>query len=114
MPDPGLLDVQNERPYSGPVTATGTLTLTVKSMQSAIWEVTQVSIEMRTAPVGAQATLRKNGNFITDMVPSADVASEMPSVVLRQNDVMTVEWTGCTPGDIGEATVFYNQYRRGR
>lgn len=114
MPDPSLLDVQNDRPYSGPVLANGTLTLTVRPTASATWEVTQVSTEMRSAPNGAEGTLRKNGAFISDFLATADVNAGEPPVVLRQSDVLTITWTGCTPGDVGKATVWFNQYRRGR
>lgn len=112
MSDPNILNVQKDVADSGVVTAAGTLTVSLRPPNSATWEVTQVTTEMPTAPAGALCTMRKNGNKITDLIATGDAAGGDPSVVLRQTDTLTVEWTQCTPGDVGQVFAFYNQYRR--
>lgn len=112
MSDPGIFDVQQDRPFSGVVTAAGILTLRIRPKSSVSWEVTQVTTEMPTAPSGSLCVLRKNGNKVTDMIATGDAAGGDPSVVLRPSDELTIEWTQCTPGDTGKALVFYNQYNR--
>lgn len=112
--EPSPIDIQQDRPYSGTVLANGTLAIPVVPTSSATWEVTQVSTEMPTAPSGSLSIIRKNGLKVTDMISTGDVAGGDPPIILRQSDKMTIEWTGCTPGDIGTVGVFYNQYPRGR
>lgn len=75
--------------------------------------VQQVSTDMPTAPIGSQCWIRKNGGPVTPMIPTGDVAGGDPPVRVLSTDVMTIEWTGCTPGDIGIATIFYDDGRAG-
>jgi hypothetical protein len=114
VPDQSPIDVQQDRPYSGTVTAAGTLTVTVTPSSSTTWEITQITTEMTTAPAGAICVIRKNGLKVTDMIGSGDAAGGDPPVILRPADRLTVEWASCTPGDTGTVGIFYNQYPRGR
>lgn len=95
--------------YSKVVAAAGTATITVKSAGQVPWIVGQVSIEMSSAPVGAACSIRKNGSIITPMIAASDVASGEPYIQLLYTDVLTIEWTGCTPGQVGKATVLYSE-----
>jgi hypothetical protein len=95
--------------YSKVVAAAGTATITVKSAGQMPWIVSQISIEMGSAPVGATCAIRKNGSIITPMIAASDVASGEPYIQLLYTDVLTVEWAGCTPGQIGKATVLYSE-----
>jgi hypothetical protein len=88
------------------VTAAGTATITVMAAFKP-WLIQQVSIEMLTAPSGADCILRKRGAYITRMIAAGDAAGGDPPVTLYQGEPMTIEWTGCTPGDQGKATVIY-------
>lgn len=75
------------------------------------WKVQQVSTEMGTAPIGATCEIRKNGAPVTPMIATGDVAGGDPPVTLLAQDVMTIRWAGCTPGDVGTATIFYDDGR---
>lgn len=95
----------------GIVTAAGTLEIVVESRSAATWILTQISIEMPNAPAGAKCTVRKNGDFVTLILPREGVAAGDPPVHLRPGERATITWTGVTPGDIGKVLVFYDQVR---
>lgn len=95
--------------FTARVSAAGTATVTFKTPSNrAVYTVTQVSVEYATAPIACTCTLRKNGSFITLMVPTGDAAGGDPPVVLRGNDQMTVTFTGGTPGDIVNVFILYD------
>lgn len=72
------------------------------------WTVSQVSVEMPTAPIGATCYLRKNGIGITPLIPTGDAASGDPPILLRPGETMSVEWAGCTAGDVGTVYIVYD------
>lgn len=72
------------------------------------WTVSQVSVEMGTAPVGAVCTLRKNGAYVSPLIATGDVAGGDPPVTVSPSDRLTVEWQGCTPGDVGAVFIVYD------
>lgn len=74
----------------------------------AVFTVTQVSVEYRTAPLGCTCELRKNGALITPMIPTGDAASGDPPVVLKGNDRMTVTFTNGTNGEIANVFIIYD------
>lgn len=94
--------------YSATVAADGTATITIRPFASQVWTVNQVSTEHLTAPAGATSALRKNGNLITVLIATGDVADGTPPVILRPGDVMTVGWAGCTPGQTVKAYILYD------
>lgn len=96
-----------EEPYSATVDALGRATITIWPGNLNTWRVTQVSILMETAPVGAVCRMKKNKSFVTYLIPTGDAAGGDPPLPIGPADRMTVEWTGCTPGQLGEAFVFY-------
>lgn len=73
------------------------------------WSVSQVSIEMLTAPVGATCVMRKGGAFVTFLIATGDVAGGDPPLFLRPGDRVTITWEGCTPDDYGKAYVIYDK-----
>lgn len=91
---------------TGTVTAAGTLVITIKSARLQVWVVSQVAPEMPTAPGGAQCSLRKNGSLVCPAKPRRDALGGDPSITVRPADLLTIEWSGCTPGDIG--TVWFS------
>jgi hypothetical protein len=95
--------------YSAVVGAGGTATITIRTGSPRAWTVAQVSIELEGSPVGSTAVLRKNGYAVTPMIPTMDVAAGEPYVRLLPTDTLTVEWAGCTPGQIGKALVLYTE-----
>jgi hypothetical protein len=97
---------------SGIVRADGTLELSIRPNVNAQWVVRQVNTNMPTAPLGAQCELRKNGRFVTAMIPQNGSAVEPPPVYLWQADTASVVWTDCTPGDSGTITWLYDQVTR--
>lgn len=88
-----------------------TATVRIQSKSSETWVVSQVTVEMPTAPAGATCTIRKNGTLVTPVVAQADAASGDPPIVLRSADTMTVEWRGCDPGNVGTVGIVYDQSR---
>ena len=99
-----------DQTFTAVVAAGGTAVVTVRPSQKLrTWVVTQVSVEMGTAPIGAACVLRKNGALVTPLVATGDAASGDPPVVLYGSDTMTITWTGCTPGDVGTVLMFYDE-----
>jgi hypothetical protein len=72
------------------------------------WTVTQVSVEMPAAPIGATCWLRKDGAPVTPLIATGDAASGEPPITLRPGQTLTVEWAGCTPGDVGQVWMSYD------
>lgn len=91
------------------ILADGTATVTVKVANGlSTWVVSQVSVEMPLAPLGATCYVRKNGYPVSGAIATGDTVAGDPPVVLRPSDVMTVAWAGCTPGITGRVLVFYD------
>lgn len=101
-----------DQPYEAVVNAGGRAVIKVRPDGQVGWLIQQVSIEMSTAPVGAVCTLRKNGRFITAMIPTGDAAGGDPPVPIGPADYLTVEWASCNPGDQGTALVLYDEVIR--
>jgi len=98
--------VPQDRSYVATVDAAGTAVITVLSGFKP-WLISQVSIEMLTAPAGSVCMLRKRGQLITPLIPSADAAAGDPPITLYPGEPLTITWTGATPNDQGQATVIY-------
>lgn len=95
--------------YAGVVDAAGSLVVEWDSGGIVNWSVSQVTVEMPNAPVGATCELRKRGRLVSPMIATGDVAAGDPPVFLRPGEVMSVEWAGCTPQDTGRVFVIYYQ-----
>jgi hypothetical protein len=97
-------------PLAGNVAADGTLTIRFGPEYNNKWEVSQVAIEMPTAPAGALLVVRYMGSLVSPS-PSARRASAGgdPPIFLHGGESMTVEWTNCTPGDPGKVLVVYRK-----
>jgi hypothetical protein len=96
--------------YSATVAANGTATATiVTGSRRRRWTVSQVSVEMSAAPIGATCALRLNGVLVTPLVPTGDAAGGDPPVTLEGTDVLTVAWAGCTPGQVGSVLALYDE-----
>jgi len=90
------------------VAADGTLMIMHGPNYDQTWTITQISIEMPTAPVGATCVVRRMGVFITNADnPRLATAAGEPPLFLNGGEHFTVEWEGCTPGDIGKVTCSY-------
>jgi hypothetical protein len=97
---------QIEYPFTPIVAADGTAKVTVKVRNGLdVWSITQVSLELSTAPAGATCYVRKNGYPVSPAVPTGDTVAGDPPVILQPSDELTVEWTGCTPGTAGRVLV---------
>ncbi|MER6059471.1 hypothetical protein [Streptomyces albidoflavus] len=75
------------------------------------WTVSQVSVEVPGAPIGATCTLRKGGALITPLIPTGDAATGDPPVIVRPGEALTVEFAGCTPGQTGTVYAIYDDGR---
>lgn len=101
-----------ETTYTAIVDGSGNATITFKVSNGLdTYQVTQVSIEMTNAPSGSTCELRKNGYAVSPLIPTMDTAAGDPPVQLRPADLLTIEWTGCTPGAVARAIVFYDDGR---
>jgi hypothetical protein len=98
-----------DQAFRGTVDAAGELVVAWDSGGIVNWNVQQVSVEMPNAPVGAACFLRKQGKLVSNMIATGDTAAGDPSVYLKPGETMTVEWTGCTPGDVGVVFVIYQK-----
>jgi hypothetical protein len=96
-----------EASYSA-VAGGGTAEIQIRTRTNRDWTVSQISIEMATAVAGAVCTMRKNGTFVTYLVPNGDAAGGDPPILLRAVDVITITWTGVTNGVVGKAFVIYD------
>lgn len=97
--------------YSVKIGAGGTGTVTIRTGSREAWIISQVSIELASAPSGATADLRLNGNLVTLMVAQGDSAAGDPPVTLLETDTLTVNWTGCTVNTVGKVLIFYEPRR---
>lgn len=99
-----------DRNYTATVSAGGTATVTITTGSRArFWSLQQISIELTSAPIGATADIRKNGQFVSAMIPTGDAAGGDPPIPLNPTDAVTVNWYGCTPGTRGSVYVVYDE-----
>jgi hypothetical protein len=103
-----------DQPFTAVVSAAGTAVVTFKPPTSRNnYIVQQVSVEYATAPASCVCTLRKNGRFITYIIPTGDSAGGDPPVPLSGgSDSMTVTFTGATPGQIVNVFFIYDDGTR--
>ncbi len=101
--------------FSAVTNAAGICAVSISTgARSRDWSVSQISVEMLTAPVGvggAVCFIRKNGVLVTQVLATADAAAGDPPVQLNPNDVLTVVWERATPGDIGKVFAIYDDGR---
>jgi len=93
--------------YSAIVAGDGTAVATIQPTTGRGWKVSQVSVELAAAPTGATCNVRRNGALVTPIIPTGDVASGEPPVDLQVGDELTVQWAGCTPGQVGRVLIIY-------
>ena len=96
------------------VGAAGTATVTIRTKSSESWVIGQVSNEMPGAPATALCTVRKNGYVVSPLIPQSDTADGAPAIEITPADVMTVEWTLCTPGLVGKVAIYFDRQGIGR
>jgi hypothetical protein len=106
---PQVFEYPFDDTYQQPVDANGDCVVRFAPGFSVNWNVSQVSIEMQTAPSGAVCELRKNGAFVSFMIATGDAAGGDPSIFLRPGDYMEVIWSNCTPQDLGRVFVVYEK-----
>lgn len=95
--------------YSATVDSTGKAVVTIAPRNQLVtWVVSQVSASLPSAPIGSTCQLDHNGNFVTFLIPTGDVADGDPPIDVIPGDVLTVTWRQCTPGDLAKATAFYD------
>lgn len=101
--------MDDDREFTATANASGVAVVTIKTRtRLQTWTVTQVSVEMPTAPIGATCELRKNGFLVTPLISTGDSAAGDPPVILRGTDVLTVTWNGATPGAVGKVLIFFD------
>lgn len=98
--------------FEGTVGADGKLRVPIRPDSNTSWVVSQVSVEMPTAPLGATCDLRKNGALVSYLIATGDVAGGDPPVTITQSSFMAVSWAGCTPGAAGLIFIIYDEVPR--
>lgn len=90
------------------VNAGGTAAATLAFTGTGQRKVLQISVQMKTAPVGATCEIDLNGTFVSALIPTGDVADGEPALPLLPTDVVTVNFAGCTPGQTGTVLFIYD------
>jgi len=107
---PRTFDRLFKESFAGVVDAAGDLTIKFGPQLNELWDVSQVSLEMPNAPVGASVSLRVMGSFVdAPASPRRASAGGDPPVYLNGGEFMTVEWINCTPGDFGNVWITYRK-----
>lgn len=96
---------------SGVTDSAGVCTVEIRSAGQVAWEVSQITIDMPTAPSGCAASLRINDALVSPMIAAGDAAGGDPPLSVYPGDTVTVEWIGATPGDQGRVLVIYRTAR---
>lgn len=91
------------------VAADGSLVIELGPPPNQVWVVTQVSLEMATAPAGSRAEIRDPMNALMSPSYSARRASASGTQRLNPNEKIRVVWSGATPGDSGRAVALYRK-----
>jgi len=105
MPGTGLTATYTERIGAG-----GTATVRISpNTKQRTWIVTQVSVELASAPLGATCELRRNGFLVAPLIATGDVAAGEPPVRVTGSDVLTVTWAGCTAGTTAAVLIIYDE-----
>ena len=94
---------------SGTVAADGTLEISVGPRRDQVWEISQVSLEMPTAPAGATAEIRDVMGALMSPSYSARRASASGTQFLNPGETITVSWQDCTPGDVGRVLAMFRK-----
>lgn len=94
----------------GTVNASGDLSIPFGPNGSEKWRVSQVTLEMPDAPAGALAEIRRMGTLLAPAPsPRRATASGEPSILLYGGETLRVEWSSCTPGNVGQVLVIYDR-----
>jgi hypothetical protein len=102
-------------PSSGLADSTGTCVVTLAEPQGGLrWIIWQMTVETIPVRSGAQATIRRNGRYITSTISaSGSSAQGPPALAFNPGDVITVTWTGMTQGDECIVTTLYEEAQAG-
>lgn len=95
------------RTLSAITNAAGICTITFTSTTQEPWEVSQITVEMPTAPVGAACFLRVNDALVSPLIATGDAAAGDPPLPVLPGDRVEIQWTGATPGAQGKALLIY-------
>jgi hypothetical protein len=101
--------MSEHRTRTATVAANGTATVTIQPYGARLWRVSQVSVEMPVVPAGGLCNLRHNGALVSPLTPNRGVAQGPPAVDVLPEDVLTVEWSGMTPGTLGKVYFIYDE-----
>lgn len=97
-------------PLGGAVNAAGVLRLSFGPNTSERWTVSQVTIDMPTAPVGAVCRIYYMGRLVSESFSAqSGTAGGDPPIHLNGGESMYVEWTGATPNAQGNILVVYTK-----
>lgn len=96
--------------FTGVVDAAGNLTVKFGPNPAVNWNITQMSIEMPSAPTGAGASAYARGGLLFPFpTPRRAAAAGDPPVFLFGGERAEVRWSACTPGDVGTVFVLYDK-----
>lgn len=95
------------QPLSAITNAAGVCTITFTVPGQVAWQVSQITAEMPGAPFGTTGELRVNDSLVTPFVAPADAMGGDPPLPVYSGDVVTIRWSGTTPGLQGRALLIY-------
>jgi hypothetical protein len=102
-------DLPKRFTLSAEVAADGSCEISFRAQGREAWQVEQISTEMQGAVSGSECNLFVNGSLVTPLLPRRSVAAGDPPLPVYPGDVVSVEWSGCTPGEQGKALVIYRR-----
>lgn len=72
------------------------------------WTISQVSVEVPTAPIGSTCAIRRGGALVTPLIPTGDAATGDPPITIRPGESLDVEFAGLPPGAPGTVYAVYD------
>lgn len=104
-----------DKVYSASADSTGTAVATVDNIPTGVnWIVWQTSVESSPFRSGANATMRRNGRYVTSTIQGGGSSAQgPPALLLTPNDTVTMTWKGLTAGDQGLMTLFVEEVSPG-
>lgn len=98
--------------YNAIAASNGRATIQIRSTAPQTWIIGQIQLTMPSAPAGCVCNIRYNNESAG--IPAAaarDTVSGEPFIELLPRDVLSVEWTGATPGSSASITILYEVAR---
>jgi hypothetical protein len=95
-------------PATAKAVAGGTAQVRIQHNRSGLqWVVSQLSVESNPLRTGATATIKLNGQFVSDTPFLPQTASGQPFITLNASDLLTADFAFLTVNDVAILNIFY-------